>query len=753
MYVLGNVNIVCRPIRISLLADINSPDQLLRAMRISSSLWGGMFFTIDVDGTVDQVSQRIEHLFDPDVVASIDSYPNRSRELGYLACTYDDLIWKRGQRTVVSNGIHIFNVLAKEIEKRSQDRKLNIFLLEEGIESDLFGTALFGSFDPATKEQLSHYFSDVIEISHINSDKKSWFKFLKNEVLTVRKMTRHQISANFILPVPSIDLFFLMDDKATIDIVDYWNLRATGLAVYPVIRTWLEANDYREYFAELLSNVKELSTKYDRQVDFAYVEGRGIGSQLTNEFCRLVEDYKLSSSTKLTYHKCDNPLIPSTDSPKAHFCSISHQEKKRTLQMNGNDLTFEVLAPKFEIEESKRTCYANEISFNLYGHETIYAETLPRGPRTLSHSLNWFYPNWRFGYSGPIFLADEDSDFVTIKVPDALGIACGWFKMQGIQAELSSSGRIATQMHKQIGQWGVEHLAYKGMLDFVLENPNGNSISTQTMRKNANKIGKNHQYNISGDAIISHLLWQNMLELGVQIQCDHCLQKTWTALNDLKYTLRCQHCLGDIHISGYNPSEELKWCYRLKGTLALPSKSHGAYIVLLTHRFFAETLRYSLSPALGINLKHDNWKAEVDLFLLAKDKTEQRSDETPVFVECKTNSRFEMRDIQRMKRLYDSFPNSLIGFSMWRSKLTDKEKETIYKTFEENPDRIFILGIDELIAEKYSALHKLFPFVAYYPKSQGHEDFSPLSWLCHSSFKKYLTIEKNSIQKDLELFN
>src|SRR5204863_2536568 len=90
------------------------------------------------------------------------------------------------------------------------------------------------------------------------------------------------------------------------------------------------------------------------------------------------------------------------------------------------------------------------------------------------------------------------------------------------------------------------------------------------------------------------------IRLGVEVQCTVCAQRSWYALDQLRYQLLCPKCLGDFEPPAHSPSD-MKWAYRAHGPFSLPDHAFGAYSVLLARRLFTDLLHVQQTTMLSFS--------------------------------------------------------------------------------------------------------------------------------------------------------
>lgn len=75
--------------------------------------------------------------------------------------------------------------------------------------------------------------------------------------------------------------------------------------------------------------------------------------------------------------------------------------------------------------------------------------------------------------------------------------------------------------------------------------------------------------------------------------------------------------------------------------------------------------------------------SEVDLGVLAKKPFSLSNDTHTIFAECKSYNEFKKTDVERMQKLFKSFPGAVVVFSTFRESLSSKEKK-LFTSFVKN---------------------------------------------------------------------
>jgi hypothetical protein len=242
---------------------------------------------------------------------------------------------------------------------------------------------------------------------------------------------------------------------------------------------------------------------------------------------------------------------------------------------------------------------------------------------------------------------------------------------------LSSPGRIAKQVLKQVeGIWGLSSLASPGIISLLVRKlSEGKTLSKEDLWAEANKIAQQqkHIFQPNPSRVIQALTDRNIIRLGINIQCPVCQQHSWHSISALDYQTLCEKCLHEFRIPSHSP-DDLQWSYRAFGPFSLPQSAYGVYPVLLTLRFFSHVLDGSTTPIMSFIAKGHGHEIEADLGLFFQKMLFGREKRELVFAECKTYAQFTKKDVDRMRRLAQSFPGSIIVFSTLNDSLNKKEK-------------------------------------------------------------------------------
>lgn len=364
----------------------------------------------------------------------------------------------------------------------------------------------------------------------------------------------------------------------------------------------------------------------------------------------------------------------SVEMPYAHEVVLRIPEDEKRLELRSHD-------PKIKLfhEYSGQPRFANDFSFRFYASKEPMAEVFPEGSKELSSAIGRVgYRQWRFSKSGPVFLASNEQDLIFMDLPRAESVMTEWLRELGWKASLSPSGRMASQLVKQIGgTWGLSWLAHKGVIELLGELEKEAGMPRQAVLGKLNKVVKSDELHFDGERFLELLIEASALKLGGKIQCPVCTRHNWYELDALKYQMRCRFCLSDFDAPVHSPNN-IVWTYRSHGPFA-SSVSQGSFSVLLVLKFLSGrgSIDHGVTPLFSYTAKKDKQELEADLTCLYKPSTWKESRTHVVHAECKSFNGFERVDFERMKVLGREFLGSALIFATLKDELLPAEISSI----------------------------------------------------------------------------
>lgn len=695
----GSLTVRVRPLRVAFLVDPSDRAGLLSAIEACTFLWGGSFNPIIPaykrtpkrweSHRVRKLPQPQEIItgyldaFDPDVVVQVGICEGREYQVGHRdIVNLADLIAGISETHSPKYGIGFLEVLAdfvdKELKfKRNDDLKLVFPKLPRAF--GLFFASIFGKL-PLPAEQISKgYYGKHLDVGFPQTTLENFLGLLEPHNFFPRRLTSWALEYK---PLREPQLF-ICDASSPQDIIDYWNLRAAGYCVVPIpiqISSFESVKKFARDFIE--ENYRPYQQTLDVFNRTTVQRSRTLTEDAVKTFCDSLQiplaekKQEPKYSLRWWYPRLwDAWARENTQEgvlkPYAHEVELRIPENEESLKLRSHD-------PKIKLFRaySGEPRFANDFSFRFYGSKEPMTEVFPEGSRELSSAIGrGNYRDWRFSSSGPVFLASNEQDLIFLDLPRAEAVMTEWFRERGWKVSLSPSGRMASQLVKQLdGARGAWLLAHKGVIELLAKLEKEGGMPREDVMARLNQVISSDGLRFTSERFLERLIEVSALRLGAKIQCPVCTRHNWYELDALKYQLRCRFCLSDFDVPVHSPKEMIAWTYRAHGPFA-SSVSQGAFSVLLVLKFLSGRGLHDngITPLFSYTAKKDSKELEADLTCLYKPSAWRETRTQIVHAECKSFNSFKQDDITRMKVLASEFPGAFLIFATLKDHLLPAE--------------------------------------------------------------------------------
>lgn len=701
----GTVELRLRPLKLALVVNPNDKKSLLTALELNSFMWGGVFNPIIpcVGKIPPSWKRRFPHqfkpmdvikgyisAFDPDVIVafsekdakSLSSFHRRVvRETEILEHFADDntLKYGVGLPEILNHFAH------KELRFIRKEPIKMTFPYARGSLALLYAS-VFGRVPSTVKAQFDADFAKCCGISYEKMSVRNFAQHLDISNIFPRRVTAFHINSTPRKSRFINQCLFFFDGESALDIVDYWNLRALGLTVVPVPQQAAIEPSMRKY---ALDFIHESYGPY-RYNPSMYNHATFIPSSCCSQ--KLFVDFITALQTTPQEHKSGTPEVNiqhwypriwdnwGRQSDGFDCDSFVADTRKHSLHSLEGSISLPQVEPKFmsRFGGYGKPRFANEIDLRLYGGGDLLAEIIPESGDGMARAIGGYgFQDWRFSSNGPVYLASHSDWSLSFSCPRAEPVFSEWLRSRGWSSNLSTSGKIAQQMAKQLGgTWGISLLAHDGLIKVLCDLAGNKPMSETEIRKQLNIIIQKEKYGGDVDGFLKALIDVKALSLGLEIQCPTCSIRSWFSVKDVDYEIKCPSCYSAFQIPSHLPAE-MKWSYRALGPFNLPRASFGAYCVLLTLAFFSRSLHGATTPMLSFEASKANLKLEVDLGMFYTQSIFAEDRPLLVFAECKTHMPFTAVDISRMAKLSRVFPGSMLVFATLNTSLSKGERSRI----------------------------------------------------------------------------
>jgi hypothetical protein len=559
----------------------------------------------------------------------------------------------------------------------------------------LFWASVFGDLPPKIADIVRRHHAEPLEIEETEFKVEALGEFLSGDALFPRRWTQYGLDVLGGRGIRGDAAVYFMDGESLEDIIDFWNLRATGRPVLPLPKQFNSTAQFERLITDYLKEHR-VHWRHDPKVC---------------EVAHFIRSRNSTMDEMQAYAKTLKLAIPKGDTSADGFYALQHwypriwdewgrdkddavprdtyAESEASIDFDDpRDLRvrFKPILPPFADKDgihSEGRC-ANDIEFRFYGADEYLAEVFPQssGPyfeRAISGLASW--RDWRIGRHGLVKIVANDLR-VTRDVPLAENIVFAWLTDLGWKPKLSPAGLLAKQMYRTLE--GQPFALHEPKLMGLLERMNGGLVEDNLEPVEENKITqdrdmlvgelKNRVQSFGGRGdLYGYLLKKRILRLGLRLQCPDCTRHSWFPLDAVGDSFSCPRCLNTF--PALDNLENSRWSYKTAGPFSVPNYADGAYAVLLTLQCFDDrkmtTMR--ITPAFSFTGEKDGTKLEADFALFWQEAVFGERREGLAFGECKTYRQFEERDFKRMRDIAKAFPGAVLVFSTLRKKLTEFE--------------------------------------------------------------------------------
>ncbi len=510
----GTVNVKLRPIKLAFLINPNDKESLLKAIKINTFLWGGVYNPIIP--TYKQISSKWKEFpfenmsakgvvsgyldnFDPDYVIPMGECVDYNLDIGYRKKIDDvsDILASIEDNGVPNYGIGLFEVLSYFIEtelKFERRYPLDICVPRFGTRFHLFFASVFGEFTGNVDTIFWKDFAGILEAKKIGCSVSNYAELLDRQKIFLRRMTQFAIESRGY----SKQCIFFLNATKPLDIIDYWNLRAIGWNVIPIPKQFVQSERTKQMARDFIAENYVLRSSNPEAYHYTTIlKSRSISEDEHRQFSDLLDTSRFDETHKdskvslqIWYPRMWNEWARGPD--HVECCELNVDTDEHDISTNEETIRFKTLDPEFVsfhhagFDASR---FANEIDIRLYGDKGLRAEVIPESEVELARVIDQFdFLDWRISKKGLIYLSRHSENTIDLSLPQAEEVFTRWMKLKGWTVELSSAGRIAKQMILQLGGiGGVWILAQEGIIQLLGRMNSSNEILIE-LRKEISKL-------------------------------------------------------------------------------------------------------------------------------------------------------------------------------------------------------------------------------------------------------------------------
>ena len=678
-----------------------------------------------------EICRGYVHTFDPDAVVvccDVDRsvVPNGVEHIVTLTDVSGDL----SKSDTPGLGIGLLEVLSDVAEKefkfqRRDGTRAIVPSYADG--GSLFLESVFGEVPPEVKRETYKTLLQRVDAHHIEVSLDNFLETLRgNNFFFSGVVGHHAIQVRR----PRAELsraVFLMDHTNALDIIDYWNLRALGWVVLPIPLAISGSDEtcaaVRRFIERYTIAPKQASGLGGR---VAILKARSVPDTAHTTFANSLRPVAIDSLFVQNWYP---PMWDEFTRRGGRLTCGSISSNKASTQITDEteQIAVKAIHPEFMAEHGGHGArFANDLKISIVGRREFGAEALPPFEKSVAtlYGMSMF-TDWKIGPSGPTFLGRFADSTIYLRQPtprEVISLALlnrGWKNF-----EFSTPGNIAYQMVRRLGGPHRVRLIQNLELIKFLESlaagrdPSEDEKCSKTIDRKLKALAGNATMVRVGDAVrtvreeiaklhrrpersagvvdeaffgkikriaasypfpcdvhelVERYADAKIFNLGVNVQCSVCGQRSWYAIPGLDYELQCPACLSAFKLPLHDP-RSIRWSYKSLGPFALPKQAYGAYAVLLAIDFICNHHRASTTPVLSFRVEKDGTPLESDFMMFYRGSAPWERETEILFGECKTFNRFTAEDVGRMRTIAQNFPGAVLVFATLSQEFSRVDK-------------------------------------------------------------------------------
>jgi hypothetical protein len=424
--------------------------------------------------------------------------------------------------------------------------------------------------------------------------------------------------------------FFLLNPDDPFDVVDYWNLRAAGMYLFP-----LTMETYQECAIPIQ--------------DFGAASSYPINDTVTNrptiiKAASITDEQQLDVTRWIQEQKLVKEITMQGWVPHYHTKGFGVADELYIEQVDGTERTTTgVLVDGYGKIEGP--CPPFLTRRNVFEHWSMDLDFFTFRSPEACYDMPWFNYGCdalagrhigsgfgmdvgRVSRSGLVSRLDGDSGSIRISPVRAEDVVKAFLRVFGIEyIDTSSPGlalrRIIEMMDGFQSREMFQNTAIRQTLD---EMATGNSRLVRVVRrmvvqslrdyKHFDRPATQAQKNQQADRLLAQAVNAGVFRVGLDFRCSRCRRHHWYAISEFDAQFSCKSCFSRESTPHLDFTE---WYYASDGLFRSANKLDGNITIILALAFFNDLLDHDLRFAPSFDYKVNGNAHEMDFGIVAKE--------------------------------------------------------------------------------------------------------------------------------------
>jgi hypothetical protein len=697
-----------RPTRLAFIVPHPDRALLLSVIARATSLWGGLFNPIIVldDSTRKTAGVHYTMLppkpylgiqsdtleaFDPDLLVNYSGNPLPPELKAWQHRTFpaERLDWRPFNTDLRSYFVDIFPVLddlwEREFKGVSSPRFKLKFVDKAETEKSLFLAARFGLYSSDEYyEFLRKNFSAETFSYDAAFRSTRWpgdFQPLLGLTASHCRPTRQRVHSH---------AFFLLNPEEPFDVVDYWNLRASGTYLFPLtLQNYQECtNPIRDFGAASSYPINERMTNHP-----TIIKAPSIKDEELEAVARWISEQGLVKDLTMMgwvphYHKDVYGVVDEID-----IDQLRGFEANAVAVLVDGYGKIQGPTPSFLNGDNAFEHWSMDISFSTFRTpDACYSlPWLNSGcdalvSRRIGSSFDM--DATRVSQDGVVTRHDGNSGDLRISPITAIDGVRAFLEGKELEyLRTSSPGLALTRIIEMMEGFHSCEIFRSSAIRELLED-----LSTGKHRLGAEVVGAVKKslggYKLYGQPatqeqisqrtqnLLSLAIAANVFRVGLEFQCTRCQRHNWYAVTEFHKQYNCKSCFSREETPRLDMT---KWYYASDGLFRSSNKLDGNMTVLLTLAFFDHMLDYGVKYAPSFEYRLNDELHEMDFTIITAKMT--RPDVEIIFGESKSGAALKEEERKKLKA-FGERTGAYLCFCTLADDFDDRDKEFFKELYE-----------------------------------------------------------------------
>lgn len=714
------------PIRFAFTISLSDTDSVLSAVEYSTALWGGLgnvLVPIWKKFPSKESKRRSIGLlkdFDPDFIVNLTSIAlpkEMAEEFGKRILPKSEFIKLQNSSSQFGYGLtilpllqHIWATETKSISGKS--RALQFKNITGRYRK--YWSFVFGKYPDGFNANFESTFSSALKAKELKASFPNLETITTDEIITPIDLTVYQLTRLGYWSGFSSHLVYIGSPANNNDLVEFWNMRASGCEIL-----FVPITHFKSFGKKVTKTIKAGDYPINERVqnEAEMQKGPSLKDSKFEEVCNWVRD-------ELKHNIPRRTSLPSWGIKRQRFsrdvpCKYVDAEKTTNLIFDGEDLApLSLICPSFfgddkDYQDFKRHHHSkihwvNEIDLSD-DYKNEYFFDLPFDPKISDWVSRSFIfgsqDKTRLGEKGIIYYNDALMGEVNLHPLKTEEVISQMFKERGMEISPSPAGVFAKRIIEYMdGLHGCRVFKIQGVRDILIrlskQQPRfgmtyGELKGIIGNRTTDSSGGPNWDNSIYKDLVlyyqqpmpltpetsIEHLFKKNIFRVGLRFICQNCGKEDWYHLTEFDVNFTCRYCFKNQHIGSLEGNSKKEWHYKSDGLFMIPNAGEGSLSVILAlwrldHLVHSNSFKYITSQ----DIKGGK-VGEIDFVVSFTNHFQMGS--ILVLGEARNFVDFTRKDVSKLINIGSKFtPKPYLCFATLKDKFTDKEKTEMRRVIE-----------------------------------------------------------------------